>query len=94
MTTLLALVNEGYTLEYEPSGDADREVELKTKDWVNVWDIPKILNNQEAMSGLVAFRRFQRLGWPLGPWGIHPAPYVEAIEALVRVDEIYHPRLM
>ena len=90
--TLLALVNEGYTAEFEPSGDADREVELKTGQWVRVWDIPGLLNNQEALQDVLAFRRFQRLGWPYGPWGMNPAPYVELMEALMVVDARYHPR--
>lgn len=89
----MALINEGYTAEYEPSGDADREVELKTKQWVNVWDIPGYFRDKDAYDDVVRFRRFQRLGWPLGPWGQNPAPYVDLIETLMAVDEIYHPRV-
>ena len=91
--TLLALIDEGYTAEYEPSGEPDREVELKTKQWVNVWDIPKLFQDQEAIHTIVAFRRFQRFGWPYGPWGENPAPYVDLMEALSKVDEVYHPRM-
>lgn len=91
--TLLALINEGYTAEYEPSGGPDREVELKTKQWVNVWDIPALFQDQEAIRDIIAFRRFQRFGWPYGPWGMNPAPYVELMEALSKVEEVYHPRM-
>lgn len=94
IATLLALINEGYTRDYEPSGDADREVELKTKQWVNVWDIPKLFADREAIEAVKSFRRFQRLGWPYGPWGINPAPYVDLMETLMAVDEIYHPRIV
>jgi len=91
--TLLALVNEGYTPEYEPSGDADREVQLKTGQWIKVWTIPDLMQNETAIQDVRAFRRFQRLGWPYGPWGNNPAPYVELIEAMMAVEEKYHPRL-
>lgn len=94
IATLLALIDEGYTPEYEPSGDAGREVELKTKQWVNVWDIPKLFADREAIETVRSFRRFQRLGWPYGPWGCNPAPYVELMETLMAVDEIYHPRMV
>jgi len=87
------LVNDGYTHEYEPSGDAGREVELKTGQWINVWTIPDIFKDNTAVQDLLAFRRFQRLGWPYGPWGINPAPYVDLMEAMMAVDEKYHPRV-
>ncbi len=86
------MINEGYKPDFEPSGDADRVVELKTGQWINVWKIPGLFNNEAVIQDIIAFRRFQRLGWPLGPWGIHPAPDVELIEAMLVVDEKYHPR--
>lgn len=85
-------MDEGYTPAFEPSGDAGREVELKTGQWVKVWDIPKMFEDREAMESIMEFRRFQRLGWPYGPWGLNPAPYVDLMDTLMRVDEIYHPR--
>lgn len=93
IATLLALIDEGYTEDYEPSGDADREVELKTGQWVNVWDIPRYFKDEKAIEAVRAFRRFQRLGWPYGPWGVNPAPYVFLMETLMAVDEIYHPKV-
>lgn len=93
IATLLALVDEGYTAEFEPSGDADREVKLKTGQWVNVWDIPEYFKDQEAIEDLRAFRNFQRLGWPYGPWAMNPAPYVDVMQELVAVDQIYHPKV-
>jgi len=89
----LALVNEGYNEQFEPSGDTDREVELKTGQWVNVWDIPGYFQDQEAIEAVRAFRRFQRLGWPYGPWGNNPAPYVSMMETLMAVEERYHPKV-
>ena len=68
-------------------------VRLKTGQWVNVWDIPEYFKDQEAIEDLKAFRRFQRFGWPYGPWGMNPAPYVDLMESLATVDEIYHPRI-
>lgn len=87
------MINEGYTPDFEPSGDADREVELKTGQWVKVWDIPALFKDHEARQAIIAFRRFQRLGWPYGPWGMNPAPYVDLMETLMAVDERYHPRI-
>ena len=88
-------MNEGYTQEYEPSGDADREVELKKAGlWINVWEIPDIMKDQTAIQDLIAFRRFQRLGWPYGPWGMNPAPYVEMIDTLLAIEEKYHPKVV
>lgn len=86
-------MNEGYTKEYEPSGGAGREVCLKTGQWINVWEIPDILKNEQALRDVMTFRQFQRLGWPYGPWGNHPAPYVELISAMQVVEEKYHPRV-
>ena len=89
----MALIDEGYTAEFEPSGDTDREVELKTGQWVNVWDIPGYFKDQQALEDVRTFRRFQRLGWPYGPWGLNPAPYVSLIETLMTVEERYHPNI-
>lgn len=87
-------MNEGYKPDYEPSGDADREVELKTGQWIRVWEIPGFFQDAEALQEIRAFRRFQRFGWPYGPWALNPAPYVDLMELLSRVDEIYHPRVV
>lgn len=68
-------------------------VELKTGQWINVWTIPDIMNDKTAIEDLKAFRRFQRIGWPYGPWGVNPAPYVDLIESMLAVEELYRPRV-
>lgn len=65
---------------------------FKTGQWVRVHGIPELFKDRQAMEDVVAFRRFQRLGWPYGPWGLNPAPYVDLMDTLMRIDEVYHPR--
>lgn len=65
---------------------------LKSGQWINVWDIPGILHDEQAFRDVLEFRRFQRFGWPYGPWGLNPAPYVELMSEMTVVEEKYHPR--
>lgn len=51
------------------------------------------MKNEQALRDVIAFRQYQRLGWPYGPWGINPAPYVELMDSMQEVEDQYHPRV-
>lgn len=79
--------------DYEPSGREDREVMLKTGEWVKVYDIPGILNDADARRAIYFYSRFKRMGMPYGPWGINPYPLVQVVDLLEPLDAFYHPQL-
>ena len=87
-------MSEGYTDEYKPSGPEDRETMLKSGVWVRVYDIPGILRNVDALSAILFFRRWQKMGLPYGPWGMNPNVLVEIVDLLEPLDRFYHPPLI
>lgn len=88
------LLSEGYTASYSPSGGRDREVRLKTDEWVRAYEIPGMLEDIEALSAVQFYLRWKRMGMPYGPWGMNPNRLVEVIDLLDPLDGFYHPRMI
>lgn len=94
MRALLALLYEGYGKDYEPFGDRGRQCYIeKAKIWVNVWEIPEILQDMEAVSMLEFFQRWKRMGFPYATWGESPNYLVEIVDTLDPLDRAYRPRM-
>ena len=91
---MYSLLSEGYTASYSPSGGRDREVRLKTDEWVRAYEIPGMLEDIEALSAVQFYLRWKRMGMPYGPWGMNPNRLVEVIDLLDPLDVIYHPRII
>ncbi len=91
---MYSLLSEGYTASYSPSGGRDREVRLKTDEWVRAYEIPGMLEDIEALSAVQFYLRWKRRGMPYGPWGMNPNRLVEVIDLLDPLDGFYHPRMI
>ena len=91
---MYSLLSEGYTASYSPSGGRDREVRLKTDEWVRAYEIPGMLEDIEALSAVQFYLRWKRMGMPYGPWGMKSNKLVEVIELLDPLDGFYHPRMI
>lgn len=88
------LLSEGYTASYSPSGGRDREVRLKTDEWVRAYEIPGMLEDIEALFAVQFYLRWKRMGMPYGPCGMNPNKLVEVIDLLDPLDGFYHPRMI
>lgn len=94
MRALLALLHEGYGLDYEPDGEEGRQCYLeKMRMWVNVRDIPGTLRDVEAGSAVRFFQRWKRYGFPYRTWGETPNYLVDVVDTLDPVDRAYSPRM-
>lgn len=91
---MYSLLSEGYTASYSPSGGRDREIRLKTDEWVKAYEIPGMLEDIEALSAVQFYLRWKRMGMPYGPWGMNPNKLVEVVELLDPLDGFYHPRMI
>ena len=91
---MYSLLSEGYTASYSPSGGRDKEVRLKTDEWVRAYEIPGMLEDIEALSAVQFYLRWKRMGMPYGPWGMNPNRLVEVIDLLDPLDGFYHPRMI
>ena len=91
---MYSLLSEGYTASYSPSGGRDKEVRLKTDEWVRAYEIPGMLEDIEALSAVQFYLRWKRMGMHYGPWGMNPNRLVEVIDLLDPLDGFYHPRMI
>ena len=92
MLLLLLFICFSFDLNGWESGD--REVRLKTDEWVRAYEIPGMLEDIEALSAVQFYLRWKRMGMPYGPWGMNPNRLVEVIELLDPLDGFYHPRMI
>ena len=85
---------EGFTPSYVPTGKKNRVRTLKNGLECNVYDIPAIMQNEEALEAVRFFFRWKRLGLPYGDWGNNPNILIELVELLAPIDEFYRPRMI
>lgn len=91
---MYSILSEGYTASYSPIGGRNREVRLKTDEWVRAYEIPGMLEDIEALSAVQFYLRWKRMGMPYGPWGMNPNKLVEVVDLLNPLDGFYHPRMI
>lgn len=83
---------EGYDAGFKQVlGPDDRETELKSGIWVKRNDIPSFFQDELCTSALDFFIRWQRMGFPYGPWGENPNILVEIVETLEPIYRLYNP---
>lgn len=92
MKILLSLCCEGYDADFQQTlGPEDREVGLKSDIWIKRKDIPSYFQDELATSAVNFFFRWQRMGFPYGPWGENPNILIEIVETLEPIYRLYNP---
>lgn len=92
MSALYALACEGYDEHTRRHfGPPDREVALKTGEYVRMDDIPGYFRDQALVNAVLFYLRYKRMGLPYGPWGQNPNVLVEIVDVLEPLDRLYHP---
>ena len=69
-------------------------VMLKTGAWIEASVIKETLQNAEALSAILFYQRWKKMGMPYGSWGINPEKLVEVVDLLEPLDRFYHPQVI
>ena len=91
---MYSLLSEGYTASYIPSGDENREIRLRTDEWVRAYEIPGMIEDTDAIFAIQFYLRWKRMGMPYGPWGMNPNKLIEVVDLLDPLDRFYHPKMI
>lgn len=66
---------------------------LKTERWMDARDIVPSITDPDAISALVFYQRYKKMGMPYGSWALNPEKLVEVVDILEPLDRFYHPQV-
>ncbi len=67
---------------------------MKSGVTVRLDDIPGYFTDRLAVSAILFYEKFKRMGMPYQNWAENPNRLVQVIDLLEPLESLYHPKMM